>query len=60
MSASANEANKVIDWLNLFFIETVIGPVLDRLSEMNSRNAPWNEKAALSVYILPTALFENY
>lgn len=52
------QTSSLIGWI--FFIETVIGPVLDRLSEMNSRNAPWNEKAALWVYILPTALFENY
>ena len=40
VSAHANDANKLIAWLN-FFIETVIGPVLDRLScQMNSSNAP--------------------
>ena len=39
--ARTNDANKLIDWLNLFFTETVIGPGLDRLScQMNSRNAP--------------------
>ena len=36
-----NDANKLIDWLNLFFIETVIGPGIDKLSyQINSRNAP--------------------
>ena len=40
VSARANDANKHIDWY-IFFIETVIGPGLERLSrQMNSRNAP--------------------
>ena len=40
LSARANDANKHIDWF-IFFIETVIGQGLDRLScQMNSRNAP--------------------
>ena len=40
VSAHANDANKHIDWL-IFFIETMIGPGLDRLScQMNSRNPP--------------------
>ena len=40
VSACANDVNKHFDWL-IFFIESVIGPGLDRLScQMNSRNAP--------------------
>ena len=40
VSTRANDANKHIDWL-IFFIETVIGPGLDRLwCKMNSRNGP--------------------
>ena len=40
VSARANDVNKHFDWL-IFFIESVIGPGLDRLScQMNSRNAP--------------------
>ena len=40
VSTRANDANKYIDWL-IFFIETVIGPGLDRLScQMNSRKDP--------------------
>ena len=40
VSAGANDVNKHFDWL-IFFIETVIGPGLDRLScQMNSHNAP--------------------
>ena len=34
VSARANDANKLIDWL-IFLIETVIGPALDRLSFQN-------------------------
>ena len=41
VSASAKEANKLIDWLNFFFIETVIGPTLDSLSrQIYSLDAP--------------------
>ena len=40
VSARANDANKHFDWL-IFFIETVIGPGLDRLScQVNSRHVP--------------------
>ena len=34
VSARANDANKLIDWL-IFLIETVIGPAFNRLSFQN-------------------------
>ena len=41
VSARANDANKHIDWLIFFIIETVTGPGLARLlCQMNSRNGP--------------------
>ena len=41
VSARAKDANKLIDWLNFFFIETVIEPTLDSLSrQIYSLNAP--------------------
>ena len=41
VSACANNANKYISVVDSYFIETVIGLELDRLSfQMNSNNSP--------------------
>ena len=41
VGAHANDVNKLIDWLIFFFLETAIGPGLDRLlCQMNSRSPP--------------------
>ena len=53
VSARANDANKYIDWLIFFSIETVNGQGLDRLScKMNSRNAPQIKTRKSSPFIL--------
>ena len=63
VSARANDANKLIDWLIFFYWNC------DSTSAWQAVISKWTlatphesklEKAALLVYILQTALFENY
>ena len=64
VSMRANDANKLIAWLNFYFLlklwldQRLTGCHVKWTLTMPHRSKL--EKAALSVYILPTALFKNY